>query len=301
MKSVLVIDDQESAIAVLVKILSPEYTVYTASNGREGIKAAEEYMPAIILLDILMAGMDGFAVFSELKNSENTKLIPVIFITSLLDEANEEKGLALGAADYITKPFSPSIVKLRVNHQIKMLEQLQMIERLSMLDELTDLPNRRSFETRLTSEWARATREKTSISLLVIDVDKFKDFNDTYGHIQGDIALQASAKVFSQALKRPGDFAARWGGEEFIVLLPNTDLSGALEIAEQIRTGVEAMLIPCYDSPVRPITVSIGVNTRENGQHGTIDEFISDADKALYHAKVKGRNKVCSLNNGRLC
>jgi len=230
-----------------------------------------------------------------LKNFEKTKHIPIIFITSLLDEANEEKGLALGAADYITKPFSPTIVKLRVNHQIKMLEQLRIIKRLSMLDELTDLPNRRSFEAQLTSEWARSTREKTPISILMIDVDKFKNFNDTHGHIQGDIALQAAARVFSQMLKRPGDFAARWGGEEFLVLLPNTDLTGAQEIAEQIRKNIEIMLIPCYDGSEKRITVSIGVNMRINKQNDTIDEFISGADKALYEAKLKGRNMVCSL------
>ena len=297
MKSVLVIDDQESAIAILTKILSPEYIVYAATSGLEGIKITESHMPDIILLDILMAGMDGFAVFSALKESEKTKHIPVIFITSLLDAANEEKGLALGAADYITKPFSPVIVKLRINHQVRMIEQLRTIERLSMLDELTDLPNRRSFEIRLASEWARATREKTPISILMIDVDNFKDFNDSYGHIQGDIALQSSAKVFSQILKRPGDFAARWGGEEFIALLPNTDLPGALGIAEQIRNGIEVMQIPRYDGPVRSITASIGVNTRLNGQSGSINEFISRADKALYDAKIKGRNKVCFFEN----
>ena len=297
MKSVLVIDDQESAIAILTKILSPEYIVYAATSGLEGIKITESHMPDIILLDILMAGIDGFAVFSALKESEKTKHIPVIFITSLLDAANEEKGLALGAADYITKPFSPVIVKLRINHQVRMIEQLRTIERLSMLDELTDLPNRRSFEIRLASEWARATREKTPISILMIDVDNFKDFNDSYGHIQGDIALQSSAKVFSQILKRPGDFAARWGGEEFIALLPNTDLPGALGIAEQIRNGIEVMQIPRYDGPVRSITASIGVNTRLNGQSGSINEFISRADKALYDAKIKGRNKVCFFEN----
>jgi len=297
MKSVLIIDDQESGIAILTKILSPEYIVYAANNGLDGIKAADTYLPDIILLDILMTDMDGFVVFSALKNSEKAKHIPVIFITSLLDGANEEKGLALGAADYITKPFSPAIVKLRVNHQIKMLEQLRTIERLSMLDELTDLPNRRSFESQLALEWARSTREKTPISILMIDVDRFKNFNDTYGHIQGDIALQAIANVFSEKLRRPGDFAARWGGEEFTVLLPNTDLSGALEIAEHIRRGTESMQIPCIDSPVRKITVSIGVNTRKNRQDDTIDEFILGADKSLYDAKLKGRNRVCFLGN----
>ena len=296
MKNVLIIDDQESAIAVLTKILSPEYTVYAATSGPSGIKTAEENIPDIILLDILMTGMDGFAVISALKKSEKTKHIPIIFITSLADEINEEKGLSLGAADYITKPFSPIVVKLRVNIQAKMLEQLRVIERLSMLDELTNLPNRRSFETRLASEWARAFREKKPVSLLMIDVDGFKNFNDTYGHIQGDFALQAASNVFTQMLRRPGDFAARWGGEEFIVLLPNTDLSGAMEIAEQIRRNIENMPLPRNDGQDKKITVSIGVNTAlMDGKNNTIHEFISGADKALYTAKQAGRNRVHSL------
>ena len=291
--SVLIVDDQEASIAVLNHILSQEYKVYTADNGEKGIEAAENYMPDVILLDILMNGMDGYAVITELKKSEKTKNIPVIFITSLSGDINEEKGLALGAADYISKPFSGAIVKLRVRNQIKIIEQLRTIERLSMLDQLTDLPNRRSFENRLNAEWGRALRENLPISILVIDVDRFKIYNDTYGHQQGDIALQAFAKIFTQALKRPSDFAARWGGEEFIVLLPNTDLNGALEIAEQIRKITEETEIPVLGGPSASITVSIGVSVRSQGCAGTLDEFISGADSALYDAKKNGRNRVC--------
>lgn len=292
--SVLIIEDQKTTITVLTKILSPEYTIYSAENGQEGIKAAELYLPDIILLDILMLEMDGFAVISILKKSDITKDIPVIFITSLTGDADEERGLALGAADYITKPFSPAIVKLRLRNQIMMLDHLRTIKKLSMIDLLTDLPNRRSFEERIESEWARASREQKTISILMIDVDRFKNFNDAYGHLLGDTVLQSIAKVFNQTLKRPGDFAARWGGEEFIILLPDTDSNGALDIAEQIRKRAEDMEVSDISTPKGKVTISIGVNTHKHGQSGTIYEFLSGADSALYKAKDLGRNKVCN-------
>ncbi|MCL2084757.1 MAG: diguanylate cyclase [Oscillospiraceae bacterium] len=295
-RSILVVDDESSNIMTLSHILSPDYTVYAAKNGQSALKAAEKHLPDVILLDVIMPEMDGYAVITALKASENTKNIPVIFITGLSGDDNEEKGLSLGAADYICKPFSTAIVKIRVMNQIKALEQLRIIERLSMTDQLTDLPNRRCFETRLQTEWRRALRERTPISILVIDVDHFKIYNDTYGHQQGDVALKAVAGAIEQTLKRSGDFSARWGGEEFIALLSNTDLHGALDIAEQIRVSVETLEVPCEDRKASKLTVSIGTNTREYGGESTTDEFISRADMALYEAKKKGRNMVCRVD-----
>jgi diguanylate cyclase (GGDEF)-like protein len=127
-------------------------------------------------------------------------------------------------------------------------------------------------------------------------VDKFKDYNDTFGHQQGDVVLKTVAKVFMQSAKRPGDFAARWGGEEFVVVLPNTVLNGALDIAEKIRTDVESALIPCADSSGNRITISIGVNSQIPVQGSSVDTFISNADKALYEAKDQGRNRVITHN-----
>ena len=296
--SVLVVDDQEAGVAALTQILNPEYTVYVAENGKKAIEAAEKYLPDIILLDILMVDMDGYAVIAALKSSEITKNIPVIFVTGLSDHNDEEKGLALGAVDYITKPFSPAIVKLRIRNQIQMLGQLRTIKRLSMHDSLTDLPNRRNFENRLNIEWGRALREQEAISLLLIDVDNFKNYNDTYGHQHGDAALTAVAKVFAGTLKRTNDMVARWGGEEFIALLPNTEIKGALEIAELMRKNVEDTQISCAGKPAAKVTVSIGINTWTPGRRcGAINELISGADAALYSAKNAGRNRVHILDN----
>jgi diguanylate cyclase (GGDEF)-like protein len=218
--------------------------------------------------------------------------IPVIFISGLSSTEDEEKGLSLDAADYISKPFGAMIVKLRVRNQIKIINQLRTIQHLSMIDQLTNIPNRRSFDDRLHIEWNHAIREHTPISFLMIDVDKFKDYNDTYGHQQGDVVLKTVAKVFAQAVKRSGDFAARWGGEEFVVLLPNTVLTGALDIAEKIRMDVEEELIPCANGSTNRVTISIGVNSLVPVQGNSVDAFISNSDKSLYTAKAQGRNRV---------
>ncbi|MDR2558736.1 MAG: diguanylate cyclase [Oscillospiraceae bacterium] len=295
--SVLIVDDQNSNIMALTQILSSDYTIYAAKNGQGAIKAAEKHLPDIILLDILMPEMDGYAVISALKNSEETQNIPVIFITGLSKVDDEEKGLALGAADYITKPFSSGIVKLRVRNQIKMLDQLRIIERLSMIDKLTELPNRRSFDVQLNAEWRRTERERQPVSILFIDLDFFKKYNDTFGHQQGDVALQTMAVYLKKSLKRASDFAARWGGEEFAVLLPNMKPGDSLIIAEQIRKCIEDMEIPCSDKAAAKITASIGINTREYGCSRTIDDFINGADKALYTAKNNGRNRVCHFES----
>jgi len=291
--SVLIIDDQETTITVLTNILNNEYIIYSAVNGRSGILAANKYLPDVILLDVLMFDMDGFEVIKELKSSDDTKDIPVIFITTLVNYADEEKGLALGAVDYITKPFSPAIVRLRLRNQIKIITHMHTIEKYGMFDQLTEIPNRRSFDMQIKKEWARANREKTKFSILMIDLDNFKKYNDSYGHLQGDKALKAVVNAFLSVLKRPGDFAARWGGEEFVILLPCTDSKGASEIAEQIRAKVENTIIPLDENVNTIITVSIGVNTKVYGQVSSISEFSDNADKALYSAKKNGRNKVC--------
>jgi diguanylate cyclase (GGDEF)-like protein len=163
----------------------------------------------------------------------------------------------------------------------------------SLQDQLTGIPNRRSFDNRLDLEWNRAMRDKTPISCLMMDIDKFKTYNDTFGHQQGDITLQTIAHTINQSINRSTDFAARWGGEEFVVLLPNTDSSGATSVAETIRTAIEKADVPCDDERGRRATISIGVHTHIPGRSCSIDEFVSAADGALYKAKKAGRNRVC--------
>ena len=291
--TLLIVDDDKSNLMMLSHILQTEYNIRVASDGKAAISIAEAYLPDLILLDIVMPDMDGYQIFTALHNLEKTANIPVIFITGLNNNSDEKKGLKLGAVDYISKPFDDMIVKLRVHHQIQIINQMRTIERLSMIDQLTEISNRRNFDHRIHLEWGRAIRENVFISLLMIDIDHFKKYNDTYGHQQGDKALCMVAQILTQTLKRTSDFAARWGGEEFAVLMPNSDSFGGLEIGEQIRVNVEAANLLCDNGDVTKVTVSIGVNTHKPSLSCSIDDFILKADRALYNAKNTGRNKVC--------
>jgi diguanylate cyclase (GGDEF)-like protein len=291
--SLLIVDDDRSNLMMLSHMLQQDYTVRVASNGASAVRIAEKYLPDLILLDILMPDMDGYQVFSALQNLDKAADIPVIFITGLNNSIDEKRGLKLGAVDYISKPFDDMVVKLRIQHQIQIINQLRTIEHLSMMDQLTGIPNRRNFDNRLLVEWGRAKRENIPISLLMVDVDHFKAYNDTFGHQQGDQALCIVARVLAQTLHRTSDFIARWGGEEFVSLLPNTDSDGSLTIAERIRENVAAAEISCDNGYITNLTVSIGIFTQTPGMSCSIDELLLRADKALYEAKNTGRNKVC--------
>ncbi|MDR1898520.1 MAG: diguanylate cyclase [Treponema sp.] len=291
--SILVVDDEKSNLMVLNNLLSSDYAVFTAKSGEEALGRASEDPPDLILLDIIMPGMDGFEVLRRLKNSSDTKDIPVIIITGLDNEFDEEKALLLGAVDYIAKPFKPSIVLARVGTHIQLVRQIRMIERLGLVDPLTDIPNRRCFDDRLTVEWRRAVRDKKPVSFLMMDVDKFKLYNDTWGHPQGDTLLKTLAGIFSAAARRPGDLAARLGGEEFGVLLPDTESGAALKVAEEIRAMVEAEKVPTADGKtLTSVTISIGAVSTVPSVNDLIADFISKADQLLYRAKDEGRNRV---------
>ena len=289
--TILIVDDEKMNVDVLGGILSPMYNILIAKNGTKALELAQERAPDLILLDVLMPDMSGFEVIAKLKESEITHKIPVIFITGLTGSEDEEKGFFLGAVDYIVKPFVKSIVKARVNTHIKIIDQMRTIERIGLLDPLTKIPNRRGFEERLNAEWGRAMRENAHISFLLMDIDKFKTYNDTLGHQQGDVALKTFAEVSSKALLRSIDYIARWGGEEFVVLLPGLNIDGAKAVAEKIRKCVEEAVVPTEDGGETKITVSIGINSMIPNADISVKEFIERADRALYKAKEAGRNR----------
>ncbi len=290
--SLLIVDDRASNILALANILKAEYDIFVSKNGRDAIRVANEKLPDVILLDIVMPDMSGYEVISVLKREERTRNIPVIFISGLNSVDSEEKGLALQAADYITKPFSAVIVQLRVRNQIKIISQMRAIEEMSMTDQLTGIPNRRSFDARLELEWNRAVREKTALSLLMADVDNFKPYNDTHGHQQGDAALRAIAGSFSKSIKRATDFFARWGGEEFSILLSDSGHVEALNMAELVRKEVSETKILDESGNEANVTVSIGVHTVFPALENKIEKFVAGADAALYAAKQAGRDCV---------
>lgn len=295
-QKILIVDDVPDNIRVLMETLKDDYAIVPAVNGPTALKIAEESPPPdLIILDILMPEMDGYEVIKRLKENDKTRYIPVIFVTAISEVINEAMGFQLGAVDYITKPFHPHIVKVRVKTHLELKRRGDILEMLSSMDSLTDIPNRRRFDEFLESEWRRAIRNQTPISLVMIDIDFFKQYNDRYGHAAGDECLQRVAQTLSDTTHRSHDLLARYGGEEFAVVLPETDTQGATSLAQRMRTNVEKIDIRHEDSHVaRHITISLGVATEIPSAESASGTFIRNADRALYKAKHFGRNQVCS-------
>jgi len=289
---VLIVDDDPASLRDLNQILSDDYDIVMAKSGREALELSVSEKPDLILLDVVMDDMSGYDVLGRLQEKQETAYTPVIFITGLVSAEDEEKGLILGAADYITKPFRNVVVKARVKTQISNLRQHREIERLSMTDALTGIPNRRGFDLRMAVEWAHAIREKTPISLLMVDLDNLKEYNDTYNHLQGDEVLKIVARTLSSAVKRAQDLAARIGGDEFAVLLPNTDLQSAAEIADMLRAEIENTRIYTNAGAETGMTVSIGAACVCPVPDDDPSGLMETADARLYTAKNGGRNRV---------
>jgi diguanylate cyclase (GGDEF)-like protein len=290
--SVLIVDDSTTNIDVLDEILGPTYRTFFATSGAEALSRAREAVPDLILLDVIMPGMDGHETCRRLREQPETKDIPVIFITSLDTREDEERGLEIGAVDYITKPFSPAIVRLRVKTHIELKRQRDLLEALSQVDSLTGVSNRRAFDQILARAWTSQTRHHTPLSLAMIDVDHFKPYNDSRGHAAGDACLTLIAQGIAEALHRPEDTVSRYGGEEFVCVLPNTDPDGAARVAERIQAAIRALAIPHGASPTAPhVTLSLGLATTIPGPEGTAQALLAAADGALYRAKAEGRNR----------
>jgi len=293
---ILIVDDAPLNVKILAQSLESLYRIKVANNGEEALKISQREQPDLILLDIMMPKIDGFEVCRQLKKNTITRKIPVIFVTTLNAEADEEQGLNLGAIDYITKPFVIPIVKARIRNHIHLKLQADLLESMSLLDALTLIPNRRRFDEALTTEWKQAIRHKTPISLIMIDIDHFKQYNDHYGHGAGDICLQRVAAALAKMIVRPSDLIARYGGEEFVVILPDTNQQAALKVAERLREGIEHLALPhTYSEAATVVTISVGVATQIEIQEYFSPKTLNDAaDHALYRAKEGGRNQVCS-------
>lgn len=290
---ILVVDDERSNLNVISDLLKEKYTILLAKNGAKALERAVRQQPELILLDIMMPEMDGYQVLLELKNNEATKAIPVIFISALGEADDEEKGLLLGAVDYIVKPFHPAIVRARIDNQLKIVRQRKLLENIALIDGLTEIPNRRNFEQLYENEWKRALRDKNDIAVGILDIDYFKQYNDTYGHARGDEVLKTIAQTIVFNLKRPADFAARLGGEEFVILLPDTDAKGARELAEMIQKTIEKLNIPHTASKITDcVTASIGGISTQPTRDITKLQALELADTMLYKAKSSGRNRV---------
>ena len=321
--AILIVDDS-AASRVLVKRLLEK-------NGFSEVITAETAFAAfdllgmdrpdcastridLILMDVIMPDMDGIEACRLIKANRCLKDIPIIVITASDITETLERAFTAGAMDFITKPVKPLELKARVlsalkikyeidqrkareAELVKVLEELENanreLSRLSSLDGLTGIANRRHFEQIYDMEWRRAVRTGSELSVLFLDLDFFKYYNDTYGHQEGDDCLKQVAAAAGRVLKRPGDLLARYGGEEFVVILPETSIDGAAEVAEAIRQAIERCNIPHSASPVAAhVTVSVGVAGGRVTPEDKPSDFIARADKALYEAKHSGRNRV---------
>lgn len=290
---ILIVEDSLFNQFVLQKILEDSYTLEKAMTAAEALKKVHEFRPHLILLDIILPDANGFDILVTLKGSEETHRIPVIIITGLNSDEDEEKGFLLGAVDYIKRPFKNAIIRARVNTQIQIIRQIEMIEQLGLLDGLMQISNRRAFDIQIRYEWRRAIQEQSEFGMLMMDIDKFKAYNDTYGHPQGDIMLRSIANTLKSALAPSTDLLYRYGGEEFAVLLPNTGLEGARLIAERLRKSVEIMEAPCpHTHTVTKETISIGAASAKPQVTDQPEDLIEKTDRMLYKAKENGRNQV---------
>jgi diguanylate cyclase (GGDEF)-like protein len=291
---ILIVDDNKQNIDLLMELFKEDYKIAAAITPERALKiAGSDAPPDIILLDIIMPGMDGYEVCAQLKQEEKTKDIPIIFITAVSEVMDEAKGFALGAVDYITKPFHPPMVKARVEMQLDLRHKQKLLEEYAFLDSLTEIPNRRHFDKVVQKEWNRAKRSGRPLSLVLLDIDHFKEYNDTYGHGQGDKALFRVAQKLQKTLQRAGDFIARYGGEEFAAVLPYTDKEKALELTKYLNEAVASLAIEHTTSRVADhLTVSIGVLTVSPSDSMTLQSALEEVDQAMYLAKTNGRNRT---------
>lgn len=297
-QTILIVDDVTQNIIILNATLKDEYNTLFAKSGEEALKITKQMKPDLILLDVMMPGMNGFEVCEELKKDEELKNIPVIFVTALNDTSNESEGLNLGAVDYIRKPFNIDIVKLRVRNHLQMKQNRDKLLQLSNTDRLTGIANRRGIMEVFEREIKRAVRNQTPIGFSMLDIDFFKLYNDNYGHLAGDITLHAVAQALSSTLKRPTDIVGRFGGEEFLCILPDTDQQGMQKISADMLQAIVDLSIPHQYSKVsNVITVSIGACSLVPMYENPVEYYVNLADMALYQSKNNGRNRITFCGN----
>ncbi|MDH2432313.1 diguanylate cyclase [Pokkaliibacter sp. MBI-7] len=298
-QTVLIVDDEKSNLKILSDLLRDDVRVILAKSGEQAIAKAEQYRPDLVLLDIVMPKMNGFDVIQHLKQQASTSTIPVIFVSALGDTDNEVRGFDLGACDYIQKPFQSSLVRARVKLHLQLAKQRLLLEKLANIDPLTAIANRRKFSDKLQLEWSRCQQDDRPLSLVMIDIDYFKQFNDRYGHAAGDEALSKVAQALEGQLERSTDFVARYGGEEFVLVLPDTDQNDAQAIVERCRAAVAALKIRHETAGGECLTISLGGATCSGRDGEAHEQLLQRADAMLYQAKQQGRD--CVVWEEELC
>ncbi|MBC9251246.1 hypothetical protein A9179_13255 [Pseudomonas alcaligenes] len=290
---ILIIDDSPDAIRLLNSMLKDLGRILFATNGEAGIQLAQREQPALILLDVEMAGMNGYEVCTALKTAPTTQDCAIIIVTANTGMEHEIAALEAGAVDFISKPFNPPVVRARVQTHLRLQQHAAMMRQLVNRDGLTGLYNRRYLDEVLVQEFERHRRQHLPLALAIIDVDHFKAYNDHYGHPQGDACLQRVARAINTVARRPGELVARYGGEEFAVIVPHTDTADAEKYGQWLCELIRELQIPHQHSATAPqVTISVGLVSVVPSGQGSVQQLLAAADQALYQAKSDGRNRA---------
>lgn len=296
-QTLMIVDDYQSNLQALHSLFESHYQVILKDSAKDAINYANEQDVDLILLDVDMPEMTGHDACIALKANIKTEHIPIIFVTAADTCEDEEKGLLLGAVDYIVKPVNLAILRARVKNHMELIYYRKKLEVLSYVDGLTGAANRRQLDIMLQQLYASTIRFGQSLALLMIDVDDFKSFNDIYGHTRGDYCLKKVAQAIMSTRRRDSDVVGRYGGEEFAVLLPDTDLEGGMTIAKKLLNLIRKLNIQHDGSTDHKIvTISIGLTVLKPSEMGhskiSLEDFVRQADQQLYKAKHRGKNCV---------
>lgn len=290
----LIVDDSTENTELLAQTLNKNYDILIANNGEDALTLAQTTpIPDMILLDLSMPKMNGYDVSKQIHLEEATKDIPIIFLTTMSNSENEIYELNTGAVDFISKPFDLEIVKEKIKNHLMLQYFLDILNQTSDIDALTQISNRRRFDEMMAIETRKAKRMQSPLSIIMIDIDYFRRYNETYGHLEGDSCLQEIALTLKKPLRRAGDLIARWSGQRFVCLLPDTNSKGALHVAKNLKQVISNLKIPHQSSPTeKNITISLGVATGTSANTNSYDTLLDDAQIALLNAKQSGRNQI---------
>jgi diguanylate cyclase (GGDEF)-like protein len=309
--TILVVDDQPAVrVALVAQLDALGHRVLEAGDATWALDQFQRHQPDLVLLDVVMPGHDGYWLARQMRQAESGRWTPIIFLSARDQEQDLWKGIESGGDDYLVKPVSAVVLaaKLRAMSRLQQMQaQLmqvsselrtanQRLQHLSELDELTGLINRRGFDRLLHAEIGAARREQQPLTLVFCDLDAFKPYNDTLGHVQGDDCLRRIGALLRDACHRPRDRATRYGGEEFALILPNTPKSGAMTFARAIRRMLAGLALPHPASPVGGlVTLTGGITTCIPDAQTTTEGMVMRADQALYAAKAQGRDRFFSF------
>ncbi len=300
-QKILIVDDDPVTVLLLKELLGVEHELHYAAEEGKALEIAVAEKIDLVLLDIMLPDTDGFTICRTFKRNSETANIPIIFISAKSGTDDEVRGLEAGAVDYITKPISAPKILARVRTHLELKRYRDLLEDLSNIDGLTGIANRRRFDSVLAHEWSRSMRAQARLSLIIIDIDHFKEYNDLYGHAAGDACIKKIAQALRRGLLRTTDLASRYGGDEFACILPETDAPGAANVARVLHEAVERLVIRhVHQAAGGVVSVSMGIATAEPTAGTQVLSLIEAADACLYDAKHAGRDQTRSIDLGRL-